>query len=387
MGLPTYISTIRITSAVFFLLFLFETLKKRKTKYHLVSKDIFKEVSRCVLLLLVYSFILLLTVGFGKGDHIYMTLINALLFSTLVTIFLVRVYDSIDEFMKSLLLVTIIQSIFIWLCTFYPSFGQRLDSIFLYNYEHENLRELSYAYGLACTAAPGAIKYCLGLISCLYFYGKNKKVIYIILFIAFVLTGTMMARTSLIFGVMGLAIFPVISGKRITIKNILSVLIPLSVICLLLFNLISNNANFFSEQFSRLLYLFDVGFNDAFLKFYLDGQNTVLPPISSKTIIGTGISSGLSENGVYVNTDGGYLKNYVALGLIASALFYIKFFLSSIRLAFSYKCKANKALMLFFVAYIFLAEFKEWVVFGMYLLCVFYTVAILLEKQEKLKSF
>lgn len=39
--------------------------------------------------------------------------------------------------------------------------------------------------------------------------------------------------------------------------------------------------------------------------------------------------------------------------------------------------------MLFFMTMILIAEFKEWIIFDMYMLCIFCTAAILLERDEK----
>lgn len=51
----------------------------------------------------------------------------------------------------------------------------------------------------------------------------------------------------------------------------------------------SNNVDFVIERFTRLLYLFDVGVDDAFLNSYVDGMTTVIPPITGKTLYGTAV--------------------------------------------------------------------------------------------------
>lgn len=382
IGLPTFAPTIRITSVAFLFIYLLGTYKKMHP-FFCVSRQFCNQTYGGIVVLSIYALLLYMFVGAGTGTHILPTMINMITCSMIVVYLLPKIYNDIEEFMYSLFWVSIIQSIFIWLSILFPVVLDILDSIFLYNIEHAELRELNYAGGLACTAAPGAIKYSFGLICCLYMLRKKHSGLYVFIYLIFVLTGSMVARTSFLLGLIGLFFMPIIARKDGNNKKIVGFVFSLVITLGFIYYLIMTNTSFFAEQFLRLTYLFDVGIDDAFLRFYVDGAETAIPPISEKTIWGTGVYSGMSANGVFVNADGGFVKNYVALGLISVTICYILFFISTYRLSLKYRFVNNKYLMLYFAIYMLLSEFKEWILLDMYMLCIYFTIAILLEKQEK----
>ena len=381
-GLPSFLTTVRIATFGLLLLFLFVKKTnghKRPVKftysYHtLIRTFIF------ICILLVYSVILVISIGTGSGESIVPVYINMFVSSFLPTIILIRLFNSVDVFLKSVLWVTIIQTICIWLCLLVPSIKELLDSLFLYNTDHEEFRE-AYAGGLACITAPGAIKYSLGIVSCVYFIIKTEKIKYFVLFILLTVTATMVARTGLLIALVCLVFMLVHLFRKVSMRTVLSYSLGCVLIVYLLVLVAGNNIDFVEERFQRLLFLFEVGLNDAFLTAYFDGSTTVIPKISSETLFGLGIYSGLSGNGIYVNADGGYIKNYAAIGLILSALFYIFFYVNAIRIAYRMKSRENRLFVMMFIAVIALAEFKEWVIFDMYMICIFFTVVILLEQE------
>ena len=337
-------------------------------------------------ILFIHVCIISFVIGVGiDGQSMLPVLINMFFFSFLPLLALIRINDSFHLFMKVILMVSLLQTFFVWLCLLAPSARDIIDKLFLYNVETEELREL-YAGGIACIAAPGCIKYSLGFVSCIYYILNTKgikSILFILLFIFLSITATMIARTGLVITLTGVLFLLLAGCRNFKISQFLTVM---SVICIVVATLIyvaSNNIDFVAERFARLFYLFEVGVSDAFLNSYVAGGNTVIPPISLETLYGTAVVSGTAGNGVYVNADGGFVKNYVAFGLIATILFYIIFFFETIKLCFSYKVINNRIVMLFFMAIIIIAEFKEWIIFDMYMLCIFFTTAILLERDEK----
>lgn len=382
------LTTIRIASAGLLLMAFF-------TKYSADTKWIVELNASCRVAMNIYAFIFILfihvciislCIGVGEdGKSMVPVLINMFFFSFLPLLALIEISGSFDAFMKAILTVSLLQTFFVWLCLLSPSARGIIDRLFLYNVEHEEFREL-YAGGIACITAPGCIKYSLGFVSCIYYILNTKGIKFILFILVFILlsiTATMIARTGLLIALTGVLFLLLAGCRNFKISYFLAVMSVISIVTAILVYMASNNVDFVIERFTRLLYLFDVGVDDAFLNSYVDGTNTVIPPITVKTLYGTAVFSGTSGNGVYVNADGGFVKNYVAFGLIATVLFYIIFFYKTIRLCFNYKVIKNRIVMLFFMTMIMIAEFKEWIIFDMYMLCIFCTTAILLERDEK----
>ena len=115
----------------------------------------------------------------------------------------------------------------------------------------------------------------------------------------------------------------------------------------------------------------------GFFEGYFAGKTTIIPNVSWKTILGTGITSGVSGNGVAVNVDGGYLRLYVAFGLPLAIVFYVFLYYKLFRAAKSMPDSRLKNVLLLFLVIIIIGEFKEYVIFQQYMLCIFYTAAIL----------
>jgi len=382
------LTTIRIASVGLLLMALF-------TNYSAESKWIVKLSTSCKVAMNIYTLIFLLfihvciislSIGIGAdGKSMVPALVNMFFFSFLPLWALIRINDSFHVFMKLLLMVSLLQTFFVWLCLLSPSVRSIIDRLFLYNVEHEEFREF-YAGGIACITAPGCIKYSLGFVSCIYYILNTKGfkfIIFILVFILLSITATMIARTGLLIALTGILFLLLAGCRNFKISYFLSVMSVIIIVTAILVYMASNNVDFVIERFTRLLYLFDVGVDDAFLNSYVDGATTVIPPVTGKTLYGTAVFSGTSGNGVYVNADGGFVKNYVAFGLIANVLFYIIFFYKTIKLCFNYKVINNRIVMLFFMTMILIAEFKEWIIFDMYMLCIFCTAAILLERDEK----
>ena len=387
-GLPPMLTTIRIASVGFLLMALF-------TKYSAGTKWVVKLNTSCkvtmdiytlISILFIHVCIILLSIGVGAdGKSMVPVLINMFFFFFISLLALIRINDSFHVFMKVILMVSLVQTFFVWLCLLSPSARSIIDRLFLYNVEHEEFREL-YAGGIACITAPGCIKYSLGFVSCIYYILNTKGtkfILFILVFILLSITATMIARTGLLIALTGVLFLLLAGCRNFKIGSFLAVVSVIIIVTAILVYMASNNVDFVIERFTRLLYLFDVGVDDAFLNSYVDGTTTVIPPITGKTLYGTAVFSGTSGNGVYVNADGGFVKNYVAFGLIATVLFYIIFFYKTIRLCFNYKVINNRIVMLFFITMIMIAEFKEWIIFDMYMLCIFCTTAILLERDEK----
>jgi len=198
---------------------------------------------------------------------------------------------------------------------------------------------------------------------------------------------TLMARTGLVFLGMGMAYLLVGTGKigiKASLKAIgyLAVIVIIALIAVRIFNL----DDMLLGLFWRLVDLFERGFYNSFFRKYIgdvDNATAVLPPLSWETLLGTGITSGTSGNGIYVNIDGGFARLYVALGLPMACIFYLcmsyNMYLPIKRTqGFNYKL----FLICMAVYILVIGEFKEYFIYESYAVAIYLVIIMLKEKQN-----
>ncbi len=328
IGLPSYLHSARIAWA----LFMVWALKKKCTK---IGKDenqsepksqYLNNILRFYIILLFYSFFLLLTIGKGEGVNLYTQVINILFFGfTLIWAWKV-LFNSLDEFMWVLLLCGIIQAIVITICLIQPAFGTLLDLTFnydaeKYNYFSSELLRSNYAGGIGCIAAPGLINYSSCIVASLYFYLKRNNAFFLVLFFFLGFIGTMIARTGLIF--FAIMCFFLLFQKKNKGHNF-GLLIWFFLFIILVFLLFKSEGSgaFLSQRFDRYRQLHE-DHGELFFETYFHGEDTQIPPINIETFWGCGMISGKSGNGYVVNVDGGILRMYGAIGIIGVIIFYL----------------------------------------------------------------
>lgn len=389
LGFPQSLTTIRLTTfASLLLAFVICAINKQPVGLpNCFTRKTFRKVIFFQIILFIYVLWLLLSFGFGDGSHIVFNIINTFLFSFLPVISFVILFNNIEDFMKALIWITILQTIAVWLCMISPSIAQVIDTLFPPTELtlEKNLRD-GYAGGINCIAAPGVFKYALGIMSCIYFIVVRQKRKYYILLLLFGLTSSLIARTGLIItaSVFLFIFFDAIfrSHFHLTMRNIGILLLVVFAVSIILYVVL--NSPFMREQFARMEFLFEVGAKAGFFNAYFDGSDTIIPPITSETLIGTGITSGRSGNGIYVNADGGYVKLYVAYGLIIAIFFYTFLYTKMVGIAKRFRDKSLRFFVYLFILYIVAAEFKEFVIYDMYMLCVFFIMTLLIDKEQKL---
>lgn len=341
------------------------------------------------LAMLLYASLIILIVGTGQGELIVIDIVQYLLFSMLPILLFYSYYDDLNSFMQAILWVTIAQTIIIILCLCSSDFAHTLDHTFAAGetLEYITAHRSGYAGGLACITAPGAFKYSLGLVACVYFILNKPKMRYLILYFAFSVVITMISRTGLFIAAVG---FLVIIWKtwqsrnntplfKVTLSTILILLAAVIVYYLL------DMREFFDNRLQRLFALFENGFKEEFFDYYFSGENigNVYVEVNSDTFWGIGITSGTSGNGVIVNVDGGFLRLIAALGVPMAMIFYLSFVIGLYRLQRNIVSKLHKSTMLFFVIVLSMAEFKEYTIYAQYMPCILFTSYALSEKQIK----
>lgn len=328
----------------------------------------------------LYSLILLLLVGRGIGDHIYEISLRFLIFGILPVFLFKELFRDADEFMKVVLLATFIQSIFVVYSLINPLFGVMLDSIFSLDEDYVTRHRSGYAGGLNCITAPGCLKFSMGLVASVYFCIKRRSLIHYISFIFLSVVATMIARTGLLLSFCGLMIIIYSGIKQHGSKLIVNTIFPLCILACALYYFVDNGGFTDFFEFKRLQNLFeDGGSDDGFFDEYFSGEDTKIPALDYDTLIGIGITSGVSGTGIPINVDGGFLRLYGALGVVVCILFYYIFFSQLFVIKNRIKNLTVKLTVLYFIMIMIIGEFKEFTIYSQYMVGIFFTLIALLK--------
>ena len=130
----------------------------------------------------------------------------------------------------------------------------------------------------------------------------------------------------------------------------------------------------FDERFSRYEEFKDDGVS-SFFEAYFYGND--IPKISLPTIIGTSIVSGVSGNGVVISADGGFIKNYVALGLLLSIFVYGYLINIFFHIKKKFRGTHIEYVLIFYGLYILFSDFKEYFLLYRGSLCLFFVFVML----------
>lgn len=391
-SLPTFITSRRVVVVLLAVVLMIRSVAKNGrisiVSFNNESGNICKNQLTLQIVLFVYSVLLTIAIGSGDGEKITADIIKYICFSV-VPIYLFYVYfNNLQQMMETLVVVTYIQTIIIVICLLSPTFANSLDHTFASGetLEYITSHRSMYAGGLACITAPGAFKYSLGMIACVYFILEQKRNIYFIPFSIFSVVIVMIARTGLIVAALGLFIvlFESIQEKKTVdfLKRGASIIVILCV-CIAIFYVFDLN-DFFVTRLKRLILLFEKGAKEEFFDYYFSGENigNKYVKINGETFFGIGVTSGVAGNGVEVNVDGGFLRLLAALGVPMCIVFYLTFFSFIFKMHRKVTTKGLKYTMLFFVMVLLAAEFKEYTIYSQYMPCVLFTCYALSYKKR-----
>lgn len=359
-------------------------------RFGFVDKQ-FRKIWAFQCFMLIYVLILLLIRGSGTSITYVEALVNYIVFALLAYFTFSRFFVSVDELMQCFLIISLFQSIVILLTIISPSFAILIDESIVNRYsyfDYQLLRAGGYQGGLACITSTGTFQLSLGLIACIYRICKGNRVgWYSFLYIFIVFISTTVARTSLVLGVVGFVfifIWQIKNKEKNTSKPIL-IMIAILLLAYLLAN-ITGILDQLPDLFSRLLSLKTRGLEDGFFNMYFritDGDNGI-PALSWDTLFGLGIVQGYSGNGIYVMSDGGYIRTYAAIGLILAVINYVMI------LAVSLKCRKylsniDKFICVVFVAFLLIGEFKEpFIIYKRFMIVLYYVYMYLAFRRKEL---
>lgn len=345
--------------------------------------------------LLVYVSFLLQIFGSGDGDTPIRDYIHMLIILPLFYISGNFIFRNIEELMKILYIGVIIQSIIIIIALFVPALTVALTLFFPEGSFRsddpggfEAIISEGYKIGLGVFSSAGCLRMAVGQIGACYFLIKSrgsKLYIHLFLYLMIAFATTAVARSGLIISVLGLIYAFIVKWKQ----GAHQVFKYLFIISFLLFVVITFITPYLpkgllEDTFQRLIFTAENGLYDSYFRGYTgDAGTNVIPPISTETIIGLGITKGVSGSGVTTITDGGFLNNYSAMGLIVAIINYIiisKYFIKQHKLAGTFDYKG----LILFISCVFLyGEFKQYFIYYTSPLCFAFLIFSLMEKEKK----
>ena len=389
-GIPSFITSSRISAIIITIVALIKSSKKsvRDKRYLGEPRKAIRRFCWFHVPIFLYMLFLYIAIGVqGDSRHMVTILFHTFVFRILPIWAFFICIDKLDELMKILLIATGIQTAIVWLCITNPVIMNMIDTTFhlgeMYTYRD------TYAGGLGCITSQGLIRYAVGEVACVYYYYKKNNIWYIALLLLFSLTGSMIARTGLLVAIICIlfVLYYVIRRKKLSVFGpiVVSAVLALFVTSMVLES--SSNRSFFSFRFTYMLGLFEETetatdiYDITFFDKYMHDINTYIPPITYKTLIGTGVPSGTSGNGVYVNVDGGFFRLYVAYGLILAVVFYVFFLVTTLRVSYSFYQKEIRYTMLLMLSLIIVGEIKEWNIYASCHVTIFFLIALLAHKE------
>lgn len=375
LGFPEFAHSARV-AVIFVVIFsIFKPHKILPFKANRMYNE-YKKVLWLTIFTCIYCIFLSFAFGFGTGTNYLSIGVDNILFSLLPIVAFYYLFDNLDEFIDAIILVTIIQSIAILLGTFIPSISYAFQMMFDTNagFEDRDLEALSksYASGIGCFTSSGVTRFTIGLVACLYKYISKRNIFYLLLYVFFSVVNSMLARTGLLMSIAGLFVifYFLVKSRRISFISLMGLL----VVAVFSYFIVNNMSSDFDERFSRYEEFKDDGVS-SFFEAYFYGND--IPKISLPTIIGTSIVSGKSGNGIVVSADGGFIKNYVALGLILSIFVYVYLVRIFFLIKSFFKGTCIEYVLIFYGMYMLFSDFKEYFLLYRGALCLFFVFVML----------
>ena len=344
--------------------------------------------------LLLYILLLLQILGAGDGDTPVKDYIQMLIILPLFYISGNLIFKDIKELMKILYIGVVIQSIIIIAALLIPALSLALFLLIPeggYNSDHfggiDMITQYGYHIGLGVFTSAGTLKMAIGQIGAIYYLIKSrgaKLFSHLIIFFLIAIATSVVSRTGLLISVAGFLIVFLAKRKQSGNRAIGYITLAFSSLLIGYFIMVSVfPTTFLEDTFQRLINTADVGVKDTYFTGYIgEGGDNVIPSISPETIIGLGITNGDSGSGITTITDGGFLRNYSAMGLIVAIINYVIIFGLFVKSYKASKVDENKIIILFMTLVLLIGEFKEYYIYYIYPMCFMFLIICLIERSE-----
>lgn len=348
------------------------------------------------LFLVLYVLLLLLTFGSGNGITPIRDYVNILIILPAFYISGQFVFNDVEDLMRILYIGVIIQSVIIIAALLIPALSLALFQLIPeggFNSDNfggvDMITKYGYHVGLGVFASAGSLRMAIGQVGAFYYLitnRGNRLFIHLITYLLISIATSLVSRTGLVVSVVGL--FFVLYTKGKTSRKRVWRYISLLLFTLLIgYTIVVNTftSDFLRETFQRYSDTAEKGIYDTYFKGYTgEGGSNSIPPISTETIIGLGITYGTSGTGVTTITDGGFLRNYSAMGLIVAIINYV-----IIACFFKRQYKMSNYLeykgVILFLSFIFIiGEFKEYFLYYISPICFLFLIFCMMERTENI---
>lgn len=360
-----------------------------------VTNHIVKSYVLWNVFLTIYVIFLLFVFGHGKvgshestNDYINMVIVLPLFYYAGR-----RIFKDLEELMWVLCAVGLIQSVIIIIGTISPEVTTLLklinsDSAFAENERMEYMMASGYHLGFKCFTSLGSLQMSLSQIAAWYFIEKKGSIYALGAFIIISFSSILLSRTGLLIAIVCIVLILFDNNRKSKLTVIVGTAV--AILSLIVLNTLSiiNITDFVDENFNRVRVLFKNGLYESYFKVYMgrDGDiQNVIPPISIYTIMGTGITNGVSGAGIEVACDGAFLRNYAAMGLIVAIINYLLLFRYYIRIQKVNRIRLNRLLILLMSITWFIGEFKEYFTYQIYYMCFLMVIFSFVEKERKVE--
>lgn len=393
-GLPRGVLSYRV---VLILLFVYAVFFKQNSSIGRtqISAEIVKGYVSWNVFLTIYVIMILTVFGHaGVGSHESTNdYVNMVIVLPLFYYAGRRIFKSLDDFMWVMCAVGLIQSFIIIAGTMSPAINAALtlinsDSSFAEDERMEYMMASGYHLGFKCFTSLGSLQMAISQIAAWYFIERKNNLYAFLAFLVISFSSALVSRTGLLIAVV--CIVFVFLGNNKKSKKIIVLGSILSVLAVVLLNAMSviNISEFVEVNFNRFKVLFENGIYDSYLKVYLGNDSAnknYIPPISIYTILGLGITNGVSGTGIRVAADGAFLRNYAAMGLIVVTINYLLLYSFFRKIKKKSKLRFHRLQITLIGIVWFIGEFKEYFTYQIYFMCLAMLIFSFIENCENKK--
>ena len=288
-------------------------------------------------------------------------LLGQCLFLIVFPLLLTWVFDSAEEFLHVQLAVLTTQAIVAVLSRFSGAF--RMFIYYHFVPDSDGRLEAGMASGtrvgmLGAAGATGSWILFIGCALCFYSAWKTRKVRYLLLYFLFLLALMFVGRTGLY---MGLALLVLLFFHLL----VQSAGFAVKLICFGVFGFLALVAYvlFAPDSYLKQATIRWVG--EIFIKGVGEGSTVRalvdmgIPPLTAETFWGTGIMTGTTVHGSSTFSDVGYVRYYMALGIVGAVLYYLWAYGFLAYEWFHIRDRFTKRAAGLFLLFLMIAELKE----------------------------
>jgi hypothetical protein len=349
--------------------------------------------------LIIYVTCILQFYGSGNGitpinDYMQMLIILPLIFVSGNVIL-----RNVEELMLALYIGVIIQSIIIIAALFLPTLTIFLFQLFP---ESKHVTDVfggldltvsaGYNIGLGVFGSAGSLKLAMGQIAACYFLLKSRDTrlfYHLLIFLIISIATSTVSRTGLLISISGFLSVIIAKTKQGGLRSIGFVFATFLLIYVGYY-IVSDilSSRFLGDTFQRIINTSEEGLYETYFKgFFGESGDNIIPPICAETIIGLGIVQGVSGSGITTITDGGFLRNYSAMGLIVAFFNYLIIAKILIKQYKAYNSVEYKGIILYIILIFLIGEFKQSFIYYNFPMCFSFLIFSLIEREGKNKFF